>query len=473
MGAYADQLDTLTNSLVPQVPADQGSLIALLTGPGLLQILAATSAGLRFLEGLQRGAKILPGTSAPEAGAGIDGDMYFNTITTDVFFKDAGEWSAPVRLRGANGKTPVKNVDYFDGRTPQKGIDYFDGANGKSNYQLWLEAGNQGTLQQYLTSLRAQDGGDGSAITSSATAPEGGKDSDVHYETPAAGGYIIHRNMEGVWVKIFTQPAKAIAAGSITNEQLQDDIKVGSLAAATNAFPAPDRPQLISVERFLVWLGSNVQQMILGLAALTTRVKTLEDRPVSTTTTTTGSGFVPTTSGDGTKFLNDKGQYTTPATGTGTGGGATTLTGLTDVVLTAPTAGQVLKLGPDGKWVNGTDVASTSTGTAAPADNSITEAMLELQVRNKINVATPTINTITFTRDADFAPITGGTFTLDTTGAKVGAVVFAYLGPATTAPAIPASFQLLSGKYEAGKELMYGFKVGNNGKIQYTITALS
>lgn len=33
-------------------------------------------------------------------------------------------------LKGADGYTPIKGVDYFDGYTPVKGVDYFDGKDG-------------------------------------------------------------------------------------------------------------------------------------------------------------------------------------------------------------------------------------------------------------------------------------------------------------------------------------------------------
>ena len=116
---------------------------------------------------------------------------------------------------------------------------------------------------------------------------------------------------------------------------------------------------------------------------------------------------------------------------------------------------------------------STGTGgyTAPPAD-SIAENQLTPALRAKINVARPSTTTIRFTQDAVYAPILGGTFALDNAGALVGTVVIAYLGPSTTAPTIPAGYQLLSGSYVAGRDLMYSFLVGGNGKIQYTINIL-
>jgi hypothetical protein len=92
--------------------------------------------------------------------------------------------------------------------------------------------------------------------------------------------------------------------------------------------------------------------------------------------------------------------------------------------------------------------------------------------------ANPQVVTTTvlhFDKNYVHAPISSGTFTVDTTGLVVGKEVVAYLtatagDPAAGLPA--ATFQLLSGAYKAGTELMYTFRVGGNGKIQYVITEL-
>jgi len=39
------------------------------------------------------------------------------------------KWKLAGKIRGKDGKTPIKGVDYFDGKTPIKGVDYFDGIN--------------------------------------------------------------------------------------------------------------------------------------------------------------------------------------------------------------------------------------------------------------------------------------------------------------------------------------------------------
>lgn len=56
---------------------------------------------------------------------------------------------------GEDGYTPVKGKDYFDGTNGQNGAD------GKSAYQIWLEQGNTGTEEDYLASLKGEKGDDG------------------------------------------------------------------------------------------------------------------------------------------------------------------------------------------------------------------------------------------------------------------------------------------------------------------------
>jgi hypothetical protein len=77
----------------------------------------------------------------------------------------------------ADGKTPVLGVDYFNGqngKTPVLGVDYFNGKNGDtivgpkgdsvqgpkgdSTYDLAVKDGFQGTLKEYLNSLKGTPG---------------------------------------------------------------------------------------------------------------------------------------------------------------------------------------------------------------------------------------------------------------------------------------------------------------------------
>ena len=59
---------------------------------------------------------------------------------------------------GKDGKTPVKNKDYFDGKDGRDGKDGIDGVDGKSAYELAVIDGFDGTLEDWLKSLKGKDG---------------------------------------------------------------------------------------------------------------------------------------------------------------------------------------------------------------------------------------------------------------------------------------------------------------------------
>jgi hypothetical protein len=81
---------------------------------------------------------------------------------------------------------------------------------------------------------------------------------------------------------------------------------------------------------------------------------------------------------------------------------------------------------------------------------------------------------LTFQSDGEYADLATGTFTFDTSGAQLGAVVRARLGVSATAPTIPASgFTLLGGAYVSGKRNLYSFCVAPAGVIEYYISQLS
>ncbi|AWM31368.1 PKD domain-containing protein [Hymenobacter nivis] len=105
---------------------------------------------------IPNGAHFLFGPSVPTAALGVDGDVYDNTVTGDRSQKQGGAWVFQYRAKGDAGRTPQKGVDYTDGHTPQKGVDYRDGVDGQSAYQLWLGAGNTGSLAVFLASLKSQ-----------------------------------------------------------------------------------------------------------------------------------------------------------------------------------------------------------------------------------------------------------------------------------------------------------------------------
>jgi hypothetical protein len=81
---------------------------------------------------------------------------------------------------------------------------------------------------------------------------------------------------------------------------------------------------------------------------------------------------------------------------------------------------------------------------------------------------------INFTSNAEYMPVSTGTFSIDTTNKVIGSVVYAYLNSGTTQPTLPTNVFQNTGSQDwvTGRNLMYGFKVGANGFIQFTITLL-
>ena len=62
---------------------------------------------------------------------------------------------------GADGADGIDGQDGADGQDGIDGEDGIDGIDGKSAYDVWIEAGNEGTEDDFLESLRGVDGSDG------------------------------------------------------------------------------------------------------------------------------------------------------------------------------------------------------------------------------------------------------------------------------------------------------------------------
>lgn len=55
----------------------------------------------------------------------------------------------------------INGVDGTNGKDGNNGKDGRDGADGKSAYELWLGAGNEGTVKEFLDSLKGEKGDPG------------------------------------------------------------------------------------------------------------------------------------------------------------------------------------------------------------------------------------------------------------------------------------------------------------------------
>jgi hypothetical protein len=287
MGQLADTIENTAAANIPAAPV--ASAADLMTGPQLLQIFGEIVMAVAALELITAGASFHLEAAAPGPADGGEGDAWLNALTGDLFKKVAGVWEPRGNLKGLPGK---------DGKNGKNGTNGTNGTDGLSTYQLWLQDGHAGTLSQFLASLRGTDGTNGTrgSLTSTSAlppyspeyvqptpgqlqvlpeAPEGSTlvfpalPGDMHYQRLSAERYALHRFTGSSWVLLYTTPAAAVVPdGSITDAKLASDVKIGSNAAAANAYPAADRAQLSSVEKFLVYIGGKLQDIYQRLSAV-------------------------------------------------------------------------------------------------------------------------------------------------------------------------------------------------------------
>jgi len=68
------------------------------------------------------GRSVLSGSGAPSGGAGVNGDFYINTATSDIYGpKTGGGWGSPTSLIGATGSTGGAGSAGADGKTVRNG----------------------------------------------------------------------------------------------------------------------------------------------------------------------------------------------------------------------------------------------------------------------------------------------------------------------------------------------------------------
>jgi hypothetical protein len=167
------------------------------------------------------GAKFRFGSGVPASALGEDGDVYDNILTGDRFSKVDGVWTFQYRAKGESGVTPQKGRDYEDGYTPRKGVDYRDGTDGKSAYEVWLGAGNVGSVAVYLQSLRgsatATDGQDGTIwhVQNYDPAATDGNDGDFWQTSVSLTSERRFQKVAGTWRKFYDNTGAATASSSL------------------------------------------------------------------------------------------------------------------------------------------------------------------------------------------------------------------------------------------------------------------
>ena len=78
------------------------------------------------------GKSILSGTGKPSNTTGIDGDLYLDSTTGDLYFKDGGAWKPNGNLKGSKGDAGAAGKDGLAGRDGTNGTNGTNGKDGKS-----------------------------------------------------------------------------------------------------------------------------------------------------------------------------------------------------------------------------------------------------------------------------------------------------------------------------------------------------
>ncbi|AVL94510.1 collagen repeat protein [Moumouvirus australiensis] len=153
------------------------------------------------------GSQIITGAGVPAPALGVDGDVYLNNLTGDLYRKIAGIWVLQTNLTGPQGDKGDKGdkgdigSQIFTGAgipAPALGVDgdvYLDDLTG----DLYQKLGGVWVLQTNLTGDKGDKGDIGSQIITGAgvPAPALGVDGDVYLNNLTGD---LYRKIAGIWV---------------------------------------------------------------------------------------------------------------------------------------------------------------------------------------------------------------------------------------------------------------------------------
>lgn len=136
-------------------------------------------------------------------------------------------------INGTNGIDGKDGRDGIDGKDGKDGIDGKDGKDGKSAYELAVENGYSGTLNDWLFSLKGADGNDGTPGASGATGATGAQGEtgvgvkDVSVKT-VANGFVFTFTFTDDTTKsvLAATPAEKIETTTTTVNNGTEDIEV-------------------------------------------------------------------------------------------------------------------------------------------------------------------------------------------------------------------------------------------------------
>ena len=114
----------------------------------------------------QDGATWLTGTTAPDAAAGSDGDLYLDVSTFTVYIKAQGVWTTVGTIKGEQGAQGPAGADGEDGATGPQGPAGEDGADGLTPYigkngNWWIGEKDTGIQAQGPAGADGEDGATG------------------------------------------------------------------------------------------------------------------------------------------------------------------------------------------------------------------------------------------------------------------------------------------------------------------------
>lgn len=212
MPDYASLLEQQAAAVIPTVPTTGA---ARLDGPELLALFGIVADGLRAFQRVTGGASFRLETRAPGPADGEDEDAWLNGTTGDVYKKVAGVWESRGNVKGPASTVPGP-------RGLPGAASTVPGPAGKSTYQLWLDAGNTGTLAAFLASEKGADGADGTdgangnIIRDKSFAPgtsdaTGYQEGDQWYHTKSASSYDRYAFINGVWRLQFSSGTATVA----------------------------------------------------------------------------------------------------------------------------------------------------------------------------------------------------------------------------------------------------------------------
>ncbi len=237
MGQLALAIHDEAAARIPAAPVTDPA--DLLTGPQLLGVFAQVEAAVAALELLSRGARIVRVAGVPDNAAdGEDGDLGLNSLTTDLYAKDAGAWEFLFRLKGDKGDTgqgaaglsayQLAQQQGFSGSLDQWLASLGRaGAAGQSAYQVAVAAGFVGNTAAWLASLKGAPGDPGAAggsVFHESFAPDAGyvgKAGDTYYYHSSASTYAIYDHLAlgdaggNPWRQRFTTPEQTTGAGGV------------------------------------------------------------------------------------------------------------------------------------------------------------------------------------------------------------------------------------------------------------------